>query len=53
MHDLYLNIGDIAIITIKNVNYRYIIHNITKSEAINFLENSVLEDRGYIKKLFS
>ena len=25
-----------------------IIHNISKSEAMNLLENSVLEDRGYI-----
>ena len=49
-HDLTMlsvNISDIAIITIKNADYRCIIHNITKSEAINLLENSVLEDRGY------
>ena len=45
---LSVNISDIAIITIKNVDYRCIIHNISKSEAINLLENSVLEDRRYI-----
>ena len=48
-HDLTtlsLNRSDIAIITVKNVDYRCIIHNIIKSEAINLLENSVLEDRG-------
>ena len=27
-----------------------IIHNISRSEAISLLENSVLEDRGYIQK---
>ena len=32
---LRVNINDIAIITIKNVDYRCIIHNISKSEAIN------------------
>ena len=38
-----LNINDIAIITVKNVDYCCIIHN-SKSEAINLLENSMLED---------
>ena len=47
---LCLNIGDIAIIIVKNVDYRCIMHNINKSEVINLLENSVLEDRGPIKK---
>ena len=50
-HDLAmlcLNIGDITIITVKNVYYPCIIHNISKSEAINLLKNSVLKDRGYI-----
>ena len=45
---LSVNIVDIAIITIENVDYCCIIHKISKSEAINLLENSVLEDRGYI-----
>ena len=40
---------DIAIITVKNVDYRCIIHNISKSEAINLLnKTSILEDHGYI-----
>ena len=50
-HDLRmlsLDISDIAIITVKNVDYRCIIHNINKSEAINLLINSVLEDYGFI-----
>ena len=45
---LIVNISDIVIIIIKNVHYRCIIHNISKSEAINLLENSVLENCGYI-----
>ena len=52
-HDLIMlsvNIRNIAIITIKNVDYRCIISNISKSEAMNLLENSALENRGYIKK---
>ena len=46
---LCLNISDIAIITIKGVDYRSIIHSISKSEAIRLLENSVHEYCGYIK----
>ena len=50
-HDLTMlsvNIRDIAIITIKNVDYRCNNHNIIIFEAINLLEYYVLEDRGYI-----
>ena len=50
-HDLTMlsvNIRDIAIITIKNVDYRFNNHNIIIFEAINLLEYYVLEDRGYI-----
>ena len=45
-HDLTMlsvNKSDITIITVKNVA-----NNISKSEAINFLKNSVLEDYAYI-----
>ena len=55
-HDLTMlnaHISDIAIITIKNVDYRCNIHNISKSEAINLLENSLLEDRENIVLIFS
>ena len=45
---LSVNISDIAIITYKNVDYGCIIHNISKSEAINLLKNSILKDRGYL-----
>ena len=50
-HDLTIlsvSISDIGIITVTNGDYCCIIHNVSKSEAINLLENSVLEDRGYI-----
>ena len=49
-HDLTIlsvNINDVPIITVKDVDYRCIIHNITKSQAINLLKNSVLEDHGH------
>ena len=38
-------ISDIAIITVKNLDYCCIIHDINKSEAIHLLENYVLEER--------
>ena len=41
-----------SIITVKNVDYHCIIHNIIKCEAINLLENSVLEHGGYIYKKY-
>ena len=50
-HDLSMlsvNVSDIAITNVKNVDYRCIIHKISKSEAINLLESTVLEYRGYI-----
>ena len=50
-HDLTMlsvNISNIAVITIKNVDYRCIFHNISKSEPINLSKNFVHEDRGYI-----
>ena len=50
-HDLTMlsvNISDIAIITVKIVDYHCIIHNIAKSEPFTLLKNSALEDRGYM-----
>ena len=48
-----VDISDIAFITmlkafIINVGYRFIIRSICKSEAINLLESSLLENLGYI-----
>ena len=45
---LCVNISDIVIIDVKKVEYRCIIHNISKSGAIRLLEDSVLDDCGYI-----
>ena len=39
---LSVNISNIAIITVKNVDCRCTIHNISKSEAINLFKKSVL-----------
>ena len=50
---LGVNTSNFAIATIKNNDYRRIIHNITRSEAINLLENFALKDRGYIQKILS
>ena len=50
---LSVNISDVVIITVKNVDYRCIIYDISKSEAINLLKSAVLEDRGYIQKILS
>ena len=47
---LNININDIAIINIKNVDYRCIVHNSSTSEAAKLVENSVLENCVYIKK---
>ena len=44
---LGVNISDIASTTIKNVDCRCIIYNISKSEAIDLLKNSILKNCGY------
>ena len=36
-------------IAAKDIDYRSIIHDIRKSDAIHLLENSVFDDCGYIK----
>ena len=38
------------LLSLKNVDYRCIIHNISKSETINLLESAVLEGHRYIYK---
>ena len=49
---LCVNTSVIAIITIKNVDYRCIIYNLSKSEANNLFENVILENGGYIYKKY-
>ena len=39
---LSLNIRDIATISVKNVDYRWIIYNVSRFKAINWLQNFVL-----------
>ena len=43
--------SDIAVIMVKNADYRHIIHD-CKSEAINLLKNYFLENRRYIYKKY-
>ena len=50
---LCFNISDIVVITVKNVDYRCIIHSISKSEAVELLESAALEKRELCKKLLS
>ena len=45
---LSVNLNDIAIITIKNVDYHCTIYNISISKAINFIKTYILEYREYI-----
>ena len=44
----YVLILVILLLSLIKGDYRCIVHDISKSEAINLLENSVLEDRGFI-----
>ena len=39
-------------ITVENVDYRCIIHNMSKSEAINLLKSAAFEVCGYIQKKY-
>ena len=50
-HDLtmlFLNISNIAIITVKRGDYCFIIHDIIKSKVINLVKDFALDDGGYI-----
>ena len=52
-HDLTMltvNISDSTIVTVKNVEYGCILHNINKSESMYLLQNFVLKDYGYRQK---
>ena len=48
---LCLSLSDVAIITVKGVDYHCIIHEISKSATIHLLENSVLDYLVNIKCL--
>ena len=48
-NDIYTDISDSnAIIAVKEVDYCCITHVCSKSEAIRLLDNSILDDHGYI-----
>ena len=54
-HDLTmlcLNITDIATATVKDIDDSFIVHDISKSEAIHLLENTVLENLGIYKNTY-
>ena len=39
---------DFVVINVKRDDYRCIIYDVSKSDAIHLLENSMLDDRGFI-----
>ena len=41
-------LSNIATISVKGIDHRYIIHDISKFEAIHLFENAVLDDCGYM-----
>ena len=46
------NVSNIAIITVKGGGYHCVIHGISKSDAINLLENYVLDGCGYMWNIY-
>ena len=47
-----LNLSDIDIISVKGVDYRCIIHEVSKSEAAHLFENSICDDCEYIQNSY-
>ena len=45
---LWFNITNFAVVTVKDVDYCCIIHDINKSQANNLLENSMVDDHWHI-----
>ena len=46
---LFLNLSDIAIITVKNADFFCIIYDISKSDKIQSLKDHVLDAYGYVQ----
>ena len=44
------DLNDFMILSIKGVDYRCYVFNMSKSDAINLLNNSVLDNKGVLKK---
>ena len=54
-HDLLKispDINNIAIVTVKSVDYRCIIYRVSKPDVIHLLENSMLDDHEFISNAF-
>ena len=50
-HDVLMRaykLRNIAILNVKGVNYRCILRGISKNEAVSFLNNPMLEDKGIL-----
>ena len=50
-HDVMMTayeLKNIAILNVKGVNFSYILWGISRDEAVNRLNNSVLEDKGVL-----
>ena len=50
-HDVLMNadeLNNIAISNVKGVDFRFILWGISRGEAVNRLNNSVLEDKGVL-----
>ena len=50
-HDVLMTayeLKNIAMLTVKGVDQRFILWGISKNEAVNILNNSVLEDKGVL-----
>ena len=41
-----IKLNDIAILNIRSVNYRCVINEISKSEAVNLLQNADVSEKG-------
>ena len=50
-HDLSMvvyDLNDFMILGMKGIDYRYYVFNMSKSDAINLLNNSVLDNKGVL-----
>ena len=50
--DAAYELKNIVILNAKGVDYRFILWSISKNEAVNILNNSVLEDKGVLLMSF-
>ena len=42
------DLNDFMILNIKGIDYRYYVFNMSQSDAINLLNNSVLDNKGVL-----